>query len=467
VSANASQHGLVRVSLVVATGGFLFGYDTAVINGAIQYLSAHFGLNSVQEGLAGASAILGCIPGALMGGFICDKFGRRSALFLCAALFVASGIGSALPATFTEFLSARLVGGVAIGVASMACPVYISECAPAAQRGRLGVLFQLGIVVGIFLTLFLNSFIQGRGGAAWNTAYGWRWMLGSEAFPALILFCLLPSSPESPSWLIQKGGEPQVRETLGQSKNRATIETENAAVLADSATENGRLGELLERRFRRPLLIATGIAGFAQLSGINAVMYYSTKIFTTAGIGVRDAFSATVLAGFVNLCFTLVAIMFVDRAGRRSLLLVGLALQVLSLSMVAWALAAHSRGTALLLAILVFIASFAMALGPISWLLGSEILPVKIRARGMSVVAFTTWVGCYAVAQTFPMLIDSPAFGPAKTFCIYAAISLAGLGFTFFLVPETKGRTLDEIEASWVSPRRRRLARAPIIWAKK
>jgi SP family arabinose:H+ symporter-like MFS transporter len=191
---------LARVSLIAATGGFLFGYDTAVINGANQYLAAHFGLNAAQEGFAAASAILGCIPGALIGGFLSDRLGRKRTLYLCAWLFLLSGIGSALPDTFSGFIAARLLAGAAIGICSIVCPVYISECAPAARRGRLGTLFQLGIVVGVFITLFLNSYIHGLGDEAWNTAYGWRWMLGSEVAPAAILLLLLPGACESPRW---------------------------------------------------------------------------------------------------------------------------------------------------------------------------------------------------------------------------------------------------------------------------
>jgi SP family arabinose:H+ symporter-like MFS transporter len=230
------------------------------------------------------------------------------------------------------------------------------------------------------------------------------------------------------------------------------IDSEISAVRVAAGGESGRFSELLELRFRRPLIIAVGIAAVAQLSGINAVMYYSTKIFTGAGIGVADAFGATVVIGFINLLFTLVAVALMDRAGRRVLLLVGLAAQVLSLSVVALLLGMHSSGVALLIAILVFIAAFAMALGPTSWLLGSELFPAKVRGRGMSMVAFTTWVGCYAVTQTFPVLNDNPAIGPAKTFCVYAVVSLVGLLFTFLLVPETKGRTLENIEASWDMP---------------
>jgi MFS transporter, SP family, arabinose:H+ symporter len=449
----SSSHALARVSLVAATGGFLFGYDTAVINGANQYLTAHFGLSSAQEGFAAASAILGCIPGALLGGSLSDRFGRKAVLLLCAILFLLSGIASALPTNMTEFLIARFLGGIGIGISSMVCPVYIGECAPAAHRGRLGTLFQLGIVVGIFLTLFLNSFIQGFGDQSWNAAIGWRWMLGSEAVPACLLLWLLRRAPESPRWLIQQGRDEDARNILARWADASTIESEIAAVRAVTRSESGRLSELVEPRFRRPLIIAVGIAVVAQLSGINAILYYSTKIFMTAGVGISDAFTATVLVGFVNLLFTLAAVALMDRAGRRALLLVGLAAQVLSLFTVAYLLGTHSSGLALLLAVLIFIAAFALALGPISWLLGSEIFPARIRGSGMSVMAFTTWVGCYSVAQTFPILNDNPAIGSAKTFCIYAAASLTGLAFTFFLVPETKGRTLEEIDAFWSNPR--------------
>jgi SP family arabinose:H+ symporter-like MFS transporter len=347
-------------------------------------------------------------------------------------------------------LSARFFGGIAIGISSMVCPIYIGECAPARLRGRLGTLFQLGIVVGIFLTLFVNSVIQGLGDHAWNVTRGWRWMLATEALPACLLLGLLPRSPESPRWLVQKGEEEAARRILAHLLDFAMIEPEIAAIRAVAAAESGRLAELFERRFRRPLIIAVGVALVAQLSGINAVMYYSTKIFMTAGVGVRDAFTATAVIGFVNLAFTLVTVALVDRAGRRMLLLIGLLLQVLSLAAIARMLDAHVHGLPLLLGILLFIASFAIALGPITWLLGSEIFPARIRGRAMSVMAFTVWVGCYAVAETFPILNDSPIVGPAKTFGLYAAVSLIGLIFTYLLVPETKGRTLEEIENSWL-----------------
>ena len=443
---------LLLVTLVAVTGGFLFGYDTAVINGANQYLKAHFELSPAQEGFAGASAILGCIPGAMFAGFLSDRFGRRKVLFLCAVLYAVSGLLSAIPRTFGEFLAARFISGLGIGASSMICPIYIAELAPAAKRGRLGSLFQLGIVVGIFLTLFVNAWVQGMGDETWNRTSGWRWMLGAEVVPAVGLLALLFFVPESPRWLLQAGNETEARRILEGVVGPAQAETELAAVRAVLGTEEGRFSELFHARFRAPLLIAVALMAFSQFSGINAIMYYSTKIFTTAGVGVKDAFMASAIVGLVNVIFTFVAIAFVDRAGRRPLLLIGLAIQVLALGAVGGMFVGGVGGIWLLAGILGFIAAFAMALGPIPWILCSEIFPTKIRGRAMSMATFVIWTSCYVVAQTFPMLNDHPAIGPAKTFFVYGAFSLAGLLFVWAKVPETKGRTLEAIEASWPNP---------------
>jgi len=440
---------LALVTLVAATGGFLFGYDTAVINGANQYLKAHFHLDAMQEGVAGASAILGCIPGAFFAGFLSDRFGRRKILFLCAILYAVSGVLSAIPRTFGEFLSARFISGLGIGASSMLCPVYIAELAPAAKRGRLGSLFQLGIVVGIFLTLFLNARIQGLGDEAWNAANGWRWMLGAEVAPALLLLALLFFVPESPRWLIGAGRGDEARRVLESVGGPEHARQEMASMRGVLGEREGRFAELFHARFRRPLLVAVLLMAFSQFSGINAIMYYSTKIFATSGVGVKDSFTSSAIVGFVNLLFTFVAIALVDRAGRRALLLVGLTVQVTALGAVGWMFHAGFNGLPLLLAILTFIGAFAMALGPISWILCSEIFPTKVRGRAMSVATFTIWTACYIVAQTFPMLNDNPAIGPAKTFWVYAVCSLAALGFVWAWVPETKGKTLEEIETYW------------------
>ncbi len=445
----SASHPLVLVTVVAATGGFLFGYDTAVVNGAIQYLRAHFALGPAEEGLAGASAILGCIPGAMGAGFLSDRFGRRRVLFLCAVLYALSGLLSAVPRTFGEFLAARFLSGLAIGASSMICPIYIAELAPAEQRGRLGTLFQLGIVTGIFLTLFVNAGIQSLGDEAWNTARGWRWMLAAEVAPAALLLALLFFVPESPRWLLQAGREPEARRILENLAGEARAETEIAAVRAVLGREEGRFSELFHARFRRPLILAVGLMAFSQFCGINAIMYYSTKIFLTAGVGVRNAFMASVVIGLVNVLFTLVATAWVDRAGRRPLLLLGLGVQTLALGAVAAMFHRGAGGVPLLFAVLGFIGAFAMSVGPLGWVVCSEIFPTRLRGRAMAVATFTIWTSCYLVAQTFPMLNDHPAIGPAKTFGVYALFSLAGFLFVGALLPETKGRTLEEIEMGW------------------
>jgi len=291
------------------------------------------------------------------------------------------------------------------------------------------------------------------GNADWNTAYGWRWMLGAEVLPAVLLLALLFFVKESPRWLVQVGREDEARNTLEKIHGAQEAEVEIAAtkeVLKQS--EAGFIELLSNARFRKVLLIAVLLMAFSQFCGINAIMYYSTKIFTAAGVGVHDSFTASAVVGLVNVVFTLVAMAFVDRAGRRGLLLVGLTIQVAALTAVGVMFHAGLGGRSLLLAILAFIGAFAMALGPVSWILCSEIFPTKVRGRAMSLATFTIWTSCYVVAQTFPMLNDHPAIGPAKTFWIYAVCSLAGLIFTVAWVPETKGKTLEQIEAGWGGP---------------
>jgi SP family arabinose:H+ symporter-like MFS transporter len=436
---------------VTAIGGFLFGYDTAVINGANSYLKAHLNLGPSQEGLAGASAILGCIPGSMCAGFLSDRFGRKKLLFLCALLYAVSGLLSAIPRTFEEFLTARFISGLGIGASSMICPVYIAEIAPEKWRGRLGTLFQLGIVSGIFLTLFINKVIQGQGDEAWNTAWGWRWMLGMEVVPAALFIALLLAVPESPRWLAQKGRDEEARGILERAGGREHAAQEMAAIRASADHEQGRFLELFHGAFFKPLALAVTLMACQQFCGINAIMYYSTKIFAAAGAGHHAAFTSSVWVGLINLVFTFVAIALVDKAGRRPLLLIGSLGQAIALGLVGWMFHAGRNGMDLLLCVILFIAAFAMAMGPICWLFCSEIFPNKIRGRAMSVATVTIWISCYIVAQTFPMLNDSPAFGPAKTFWLYGLVSLLTFFFVWALIPETKGRTLEEIAQTWES----------------
>jgi MFS transporter, SP family, arabinose:H+ symporter len=447
--ASGSFRYVIAATAVAAIGGFLFGYDTAVINGANSYLKAHLNLTSAQEGMAGASAILGCIPGAMCAGFLSDRFGRKKLLFVCALLYAVSGILSAIPQTLGQFLAARFISGLGIGASSMICPVYIAEIAPEKFRGRLGTLFQLGIVTGIFLTLFINKLIHGLGDEAWNMTAGWRFMLGAETVPATVFVLMLRTVPESPRWLAQKGRKAEARTILEKVGGPKHAEVELTAIEKASRVEEGRFSELFTATYFRPLAIAVLLMICSQFCGINAIIYYSSKIFESAGAVKNAAFSSSVWIGLVNLLFTFVAIALVDKAGRRPLLLFGTTVQFVALALVGWMFRTGQNGVVLLICIMVFIASFAMAMGPIPWILCSEIFPNKIRGRAMSVATFTIWTSCYIVAQTFPMLNDSKVIGPALTFWIYALISLGSLVFVLVLVPETKGRTLEEIEALW------------------
>jgi MFS transporter, SP family, arabinose:H+ symporter len=502
-----SQQGSLRFVLfatsVTAIGGFLFGYDTAVVNGALSYLRMHFNLNDAQEGLAGASAILGCIPGAMFAGFLSDKFGRKRMLFFCAILYAVSGVLSAIPVTFNQFLIARLVSGLGIGASSMICPVYIAEIAPEKWRGRLGTLFQFGIVAGIFLTLFINMVIQGMGDDIWNTATGWRWMLGMEAIPAIAFIVLLFTVPESPRWLALQGRENEARHILERVGGTEQAEIQMNAIREVLGKEEGGFMELFTPAFFRPLVIAVVLMAFSQFCGINAILYYSTKIFETAGASKteaeiaksaandgssektseksaenqlaqqnikagekpalskedaerqaevkKDAFMASVWIGLVNLIFTVLALMLVDKAGRKPLLIVGTAVQTVALVVVGWLFHVHTGNILLLLCVIAtYTAAFAMSLGPIGWLFCSEVFPAKVRGRAMSIASMTVWISCYIVAQTFPMLKGSEVVGPAKTFWIYGVISLFACLFACFFIPETKGRTLEEIEKYWI-----------------
>src|SRR5208282_673493 len=381
--ARGSLQFVLFASAVTAIGGFLFGYDTAVINGANTYLEGNFALNPEKDamwiGLATASVIYGCVPGAMFAVFFSDKFGRRRVLFFCAILFALSDIFSAIPRTFSQFIAARVLSGIAIGISSMICPVYIAEIAPAKWRGRLGALFQLGIVTGIFLTLFINRWIQKSGDAVWNTDYGWRWMLAGEAVPAFLFLLLLFPIPESPRWLIQVGSEEKARHILNRVGGGEHAEAEIAAVKDVLAQEEGTLRELFSQHYRLPLLIGFVLTMGAQFSGINSIMYYSTEIFKNATGNANAAFTSSVWVGLINFLATFGAILFVDKAGRKPLLLIGNAVQVVALLIVGLIFANNPHAPALLWFVLLYIVAFALAMGPLPWIICSEIFPAKLR----------------------------------------------------------------------------------------
>lgn len=432
---------------VAAIGGFLFGYDTAVISGAVGYLKTHFQLDVLRTGWVASSALIGCIPGAMFSGALSDRFGRKSVLFVCALLYMVSGVLSAYPPSFAAFILARCIGGLAIGSCSMICPVYIAEISPEKIRGQLGSLFQLGVVIGIFLVFFVNSLIQRAGTEEWNLAYGWRWMLGSESIPAAVFLGLIFLVPESPRWLLKAGREVQARAVLRRVTGAEPTDAEVDAMRPAPQEGDAKGSELLNPKLRRPLIIAVGLMAFSQFSGINAIMYYAPEIFKLSGDATGAAFRSSVYIGLINLIFTLVATACVDRAGRRKLLVIGITVQTVALVLVGTMFALKISGILLLVCILAFVAAFAMSLGPVPWIICSEMFGSRVRGVAMSLATFTIWTCATVVAQMFPWLNSS--LGGAGTFWIFAGFSLVSLVFVLALVPETKGRTLEDIERSW------------------
>jgi SP family arabinose:H+ symporter-like MFS transporter len=387
------------------------------------------------------------MAGAMMGGPMGDRYGRKPSLIFCAGLFAVSSLASALPHALGPFAWARFAGGVAIGAASMLSPLYIAEIAPEKIRGTLVALYQLAIVVGILVVFFVNLEIQRMGDEAWNTHTGWRWMFASLALPSILFGFCMALVPESPRWLMKMGRAHEARSVLERVGGPENAARELEQIEAALHQEEGRWTELFTTGYLRALIIGILLAVFGQFSGINSIMYYAPEIFKAAGAGTDSAFAQTVIVGVMNLVFTFVAIWLVDRAGRKPLLVAGTLVQVISLASVGYMFQTGQSGAMVLASILVFVAAFAVAMGPIPWIINSEIFPTKLRGRAMSLAIFCLWAADWVVTQTFPMLRES--IGAARTFWVYAVCSLLSTLFVLLLVPETKGRTLEEIESSW------------------
>jgi MFS transporter, SP family, arabinose:H+ symporter len=439
---------VLKVSVVAALGGLLFGYDTAVIAGAIGFLQTRFGLSPAMVGWAASSAIWGCAFGAMFAGYLSDMIGRKKVLLITAALFFISSLGAAVPANLTQFVIARFIGGLGIGAASMLSPLYISEIAPAKIRGTLVSLYQLAIVIGINLIYFVNLKIAALGDMAWNVELGWRYMLGSGVIPAFLFLVLLFLVPESPRWLVKKKRYDEAFDTLEKVNGREKASEVMNEIKAALTSETGTVKELFSPGLRIALIAGVVLALFSQITGINAIIYYAPEIFKSIGFAAESAFFQTVLIGVINTLFTFIAIWLIDRAGRRTLLLWGVAGMIVCLLGTGICFYFNIvRGPWLLVFILGYIASFASSLGPIPWVIMSEIFPTKTRGIAMSFCTIILWVGVLFITQFTPMLLGS--IGGAFTFWIFMANAIILLAFIWKVIPETKQRTLEEIEQSW------------------
>lgn len=446
---------LIGVCGVAALGGLLFGYDTGVINGSIRFVQLRFELTGTMKGFAASSALIACMVGAACAGMLSDRFGRKKVLIISAVLFLISAVGTALPQTLMQFVFFRFIGGLGVGAASMTSPMYIAEISPARIRGRMVSVNQFAIIFGMLVVYFVNYFIALSGDEAWNIAVGWRWMFGSEAIPAALLLLLLFWVPETPRWLIKQNRRDEALDILTKVDGAAYGHTELKIIDQTISHESASLGQLLRPGLRMALLIGIVLAVLQQVTGINVFLYFGSEIFETLGGTTMDAaLLQQIIVGAVNLLFTVLAIWTVDRLGRKPLMIVGAAGMGVSLFAMGFAGYYQATGLWMLFFVLGYIACFALSVGPVTWVILSEIFPTKIRGRAMGIATVCLWLANSIVSQTFPMMDENPwlvaTFNRALPFWIYGMMCVVLIVFVWKWVPETKGKSLEEIERRWL-----------------
>lgn len=431
----------ILIALIAAIGGLLFGYDTSVISGAILFVRKQFGLSSFQTEVAVSIVLAGAALGAAVAGYFSDRFGRRPVLLVNAIIFgvfaVVTGLSNGLPL----FLAARFLVGLAIGVTSMITPLYIAELAPTSIRGALVTLNQLAIVIGIAVAYYVDYLFSGSS--------DWRAMFISAVIPSVLLLVALIFLPESPRWMAARGHFERARKILARLESPQEVDRNMGELQRVTGEDRLRFWDLFAPRFRKPLIIGIGLAVFQQITGVNTIIYYTPTILQMAGYhSASTAILATVLVGGVNVAATIVSLFLLDRVGRRPLLLIGIVGMTYGLAHLGYSFGAHHVSpSAVLVDVVVYLASFAISLGPIFWLLISEIYPTTVRGQAMSLATVAIWIFDLLVSITFLSLVG--AFGARNSFWLYGAFCVAAFIFSLKLVPETKDKTLEQIEASW------------------
>jgi SP family galactose:H+ symporter-like MFS transporter len=432
------------VAIISALGGLLFGYDTGVISGAVLFIERDYALSNLLVGIVVSAVLIGAVMGAAIAGYLADLVGRRKMILVAALVFILGAIGTAFTPNVLLLIAGRIVVGLAIGIASMTAPLYISEVAPAKVRGSLVSLNQLAITVGIVVSYLIDY--------ALAPIQGWRYMLGLAAIPAVILALGMLPLPDTPRWLVNHGEPDKARNVLKRIRRNEDVEKELVEIQTGLKEQKAGRSEIFSPLVKPALIIGIALAVLQQVTGINTVIYYAPKIFQFAGISSSSAaIFSTLLVGIVNVAFTVVAIFLVDRVGRRPLLLVGLAGMVSSLTLLGASFYLSSlvglQGTLATVGLMVYVASFAIGLGPVFWLLISEIYPLRVRGLAMSIASEANWGSNLIIALTFLTFIQ--LLGLSGTFWLYAVVGVLGLIFCYKLVPETKGHTLEEIESHW------------------
>ncbi|MDP2060077.1 MAG: sugar porter family MFS transporter [Flavobacteriaceae bacterium] len=429
-------------SITVAVSGFLFGFDTVVISGANQPIKELWNMSPLFHGLFIMSmALWGTVIGAMLGGIPCDRYGRKKTLFWIGILYLVSALGSGLATDPYSFSIFRFIGGLGVGASSVAAPIYISEITTAANRGKLGILYQFNIVFGILIAFFSNFLLKGFDGAN-----DWRWMLGVEAIPAFIYCIMVLRVPDTPRWLILKKKD----ETAGLALLEQNLSKEEALVsfeeIKSDQLKPNQSEHIFSAKYKWPLILAFLIAFFNQLSGINFILYYAPEILEMAGLASKESLMNSVLIGVVNLLFTFVGMRLIDPFGRKQLMLVGSIGYIVSLSLVAWAFYSGAGSLVLMVSILLFIASHAVGQGAVIWIFISEIFPNNVRASGQSFGTGTHWIFAALITLLGPVVIDLFRVNPWPIFAFFAFMMVLQLLFVLFMMPETKGISLEELE---------------------
>ncbi len=465
--AKQKQRTILGITAVAALGGLLFGYDTGVIGGSQLYFTKYFQLSSGEQGWAVSSALYGCLFGALASGYLTKAISRKYTLIIAAFLFAVSAWGSGIADSLTELVTYRIIGGLGVGMASMAAPMYIAEIAPPKERGKMVSYYQLAVVIGFFV-VFLATYVIGGGDTGelsaaeleqihhHNVTDGWRVMFWSELVPAVSFFFLLFLVPHSPRWLMLKSRHEDAKKVLARitdSAEEAAREFEEIK-LSLSDTKKHHSVKLFSKVMLLVLFIGVMLSIFQQITGINAILYYGAEIFANAlGYGPEDALKQQLWLGAVNLVFTFIAIHKVDSWGRKPLFIIGTIGMFIGLMVLGLTIYTDHKGVLSLLAILVFIGSFAMSMGPVVWVMLSEIFPNRIRSVAMSIAVAAQWLFNGIVANSFPLVnnsaLNNESFNGALPYFIFAFFCVVTMVFVWKLVPETKGRTLEEMEALW------------------
>ena len=423
-------------------GGLLFGFDIAIITGAGPFLMRHFNLDDLSLGWAFSSLLFGCIVGSVVAGRYTDRLGRRRMMLWVALLFAITSVGTAAAPTFTAFIAARLMGGVAVGAVSVLSPIYVSEVAPASIRGRLGALYQMSIVTGVLVSYGVNFLLRNTG------SDNWRWMFLTGVFPSLGFFLMLLFAPETPRYLVRIGHDEEAQRILEEIGGAHSASLEMLEIKASLATGKRDLRALMQPGIRRAVMVGFVLAILIHVSGVNTVIDYAPSILKSAGWSIDGALFSTVILGVVNFIFTLLSFAMIDRFGRKPLYIVGsLRMGASLLLLVALILSGAFHGMLVLVLVLAYLSFFASCIGPVFWTLLPEMFPNRIRGTAITVPVLTQWVANAVVVLFFPMAFNQ--IGKAATFGFLAAMALAQAVFTMFFLPETKGKSLEEIESFW------------------